>query len=195
MRLLGGAKAGDVDQLENWLAEGYARSYRTAYLILHNRQDAEEAVQEAFLRAWRFRDAVPEGDGVKPWMYRVVVNACLSKLRSERAGRERTSPLDPDTADNADRQGRRDEDPLESTEMGETQRAVLAALAALPDHLRAVVVLRFYIGLTETEIAEVIRRRPGTVKSRIHEAKLVLGRDPALSIYQPNAVLAEGSVQ
>ncbi len=43
-------------RLEDWLHDGYAVSFRTACLILGNRSDAEEAVQEAFLRAWRFRD-------------------------------------------------------------------------------------------------------------------------------------------
>jgi RNA polymerase sigma-70 factor (ECF subfamily) len=189
VRLLRLVERGDVDLLEGWLAEGYVSCYRTAYLILHDRNDAEEAVQEAFLRAWRFRDAIPSGEGVQPWMYRVVVNACLSKLRADRARRQSTEPLDFETAE----PGRRS-DPLERAELGETQRAVIAALAELPEHLRVVVVLRFYAGLSEKEIAGVIHRRPGTVKSRIHEAKLILGRSPQLAGYRPQpAVAAEGS--
>ena len=43
-------------QLEEWLEDGYGASFRTACLILGNRSDAEEAVQDAYLRAWRFRD-------------------------------------------------------------------------------------------------------------------------------------------
>lgn len=196
MRLLGVAGEAPADRLEKWLVQGYPASYRTAWLILHNRQDAEEAVQEAFLRAWRFRDAIPDGEGVQPWMYRVVVNACLSRLRSERSG-GRTRPLDNDIAGAARSAAASAEfDPLERTEAGETQRAVIAALASLPDHLRVVVVLRFYAGLTEKEIAAVIRRRPGTVKSRIHEAKLLLGRNPALAALAPErARTAEGNWQ
>src|SRR5439155_24274 len=73
-----------VDELEGWLADGYAAAYRTAWLILRDAADAEEAVQEAYLRAWRFRDAVRDAD-VRPWLYRVLVNACCSKLRGELA--------------------------------------------------------------------------------------------------------------
>jgi RNA polymerase sigma-70 factor (ECF subfamily) len=175
----------EPDDLERWLSDGYSAAYRTAFLILHNREDAEEAVQEAFLRAWRFRAAVPAGDGVRPWMYRVVVNACLSKLRSERNGRERRVPMDGDTAVIA-APGPGPEDGAES---GETRRHVVAAIAGLPEHLRVVVVLRYYAGLSEQEIGAVIHRRPGTVKSRIHEAKLRLGHDPVLAGYRP-AVLA-----
>src|SRR5579864_1848235 len=82
------AAGATVDSLERWLADGYSTAYRTAYLILRNPADAEEAVQDAFLRACRFRAAIPPGDGIRPWLYRVVVNACLSKLRSDR-GRNR----------------------------------------------------------------------------------------------------------
>ncbi len=48
----------DLRVLEEWLKDSYASSLRTAYLILGNRGDAEDAVQDAFLRAWRFRDAL-----------------------------------------------------------------------------------------------------------------------------------------
>lgn len=149
------------DLLERWLADGYVRSYRTAFLILHRHQDAEEAVQDAFLRAWRFRDAIPPGAATQRWMYRVVVDACSSKLRAERTARQRSQSLD-------------------CAEMDEIHTSVIAALSQLPEHLRVVVVLRFYSGLSEKEIAGVIRRRPGTVKSRIHEAKLLLARSSEL---------------
>src|ERR1700685_870190 len=84
-------------QLEEWLEEGYAGSFRTACLILGNRADAEEAVQDAFLRAWRFRDALTSVPSIKPWLYRVVVNSCYSKLRQEIPHRDRRAsdgPLD-----------------------------------------------------------------------------------------------------
>jgi RNA polymerase sigma-70 factor (ECF subfamily) len=168
------------DELTVWLADGYVPAFRTAYLILHNRADAEEAVQDAFLRAWRFRAAVPVGEGVKPWLYRVVVNACISKLRADRRHRDRTAPF---TDENA-REGCEGVDDQAGPELvavaSEDQRAVLDALAGLPEYLRAVVALRYYAQLSEKEIAAVIHRRPGTVKSRLHEARARLGADPRL---------------
>jgi RNA polymerase sigma-70 factor (ECF subfamily) len=172
------------------LAEGYEPAFRTAYLILHNRHDAEEAVQDAFLRAWRFRAAVPAGDGVKPWLYRVVVNACCSKLRTER--RHLADPLAAVPAGVAgdlaagEFGGRPASvtgapvDPEAGALASEQQRLLLAALARMPDYLRVVVALRYYAQMSEKEIAEVIHRRPGTVKSRLHEARARLGADPAL---------------
>jgi len=162
------------DSLEVWLTEGYGPAYRTAWLILHNHADAEEAVQEAFLRAWRFRAAVPAGEGVRPWLYRVVVNACLSKLRSE--ARHRAGTL-------ADADGGPEDlsrGPEALALEGDDQRVVLDALAALPEHLRVVVALRYYAQLSEKEIAAVVHRRPGTVKSRLHEARTRLSADAGL---------------
>jgi DNA-directed RNA polymerase specialized sigma24 family protein len=49
------------DDLADWLASGYARAYRTAYLLVRDARDAEEAVQEAYLRVWRFRASLPDG--------------------------------------------------------------------------------------------------------------------------------------
>lgn len=170
------------DDLADWLHQGYAAAYRTAYGLLRNRTDAEDAVQEAFLRAWRFRAAVPSGDAVQPWLYRVVVNACLSKLR--RDGRYRATVMAlPDGRAPAGCSS-----PAPATDAGPEERVleqadqdvVLDALADLPEHLRVVVVLRYYGSLSEKEIATVIHRRPGTVKSRLHEARRQLGADARL---------------
>ena len=74
---------GSTRDLAELLVEGYGRAYRTAYLITRNPADAEEAVQEAFLRVWRFRGSLPDGQGIQPWIYRVLVNTCYSQLRKE----------------------------------------------------------------------------------------------------------------
>src|SRR4051794_8819727 len=165
------------DELGRWLATSYASAYRTACLILHNPADAEEAVQDAFLRVWRFRASVPADDGARPWLYRVLVNACCSKLRSDRARHTHiaaTEPPDvPETGPS----------PEAIAAQSETSDAVRQALSALPEHLRIPLVLRFYAGLTEREIATAIRRRPGTVKSRLHEAKRQLSADPRLASF------------
>jgi RNA polymerase sigma-70 factor, ECF subfamily len=164
--------ADGVVTLEAWLDQGYATSYRTACLILGNRADAEEAVQEAFLRAWRFRDSLPSGADARRWLYRVVVNTCYSKLRTEIPHRDRRA---------------RDEDldayPTRSAASDDValRHDVVAALQELPVHLRVVVVLRYFADLSEREIATAIGRAPGTVKSRLHEARQRLAASPALA--------------
>lgn len=179
MQILGLARH-EEDDLAGWLADGYANAYRTAYLILHNHQDAEEAVQDAFLRAWRFRAAVPPGEGVRPWLYRVVVNSCISKLRSDKTRKARSAGYDPAEGEHPDERAVTPEQALEAQEV---QRLVCGVLAELPEYLRVVVVLRYFAQMSEREIATAIHRRPGTVKSRLHEARARLGRDPRLAAY------------
>jgi RNA polymerase sigma-70 factor, ECF subfamily len=173
---------GRDDPLGEWVQARYARAYRTAVLICGNPADAEEALQDAFLRAWRFRDALPDGPRRDAWLYRVLVNACYSKLRHEvpRRDRERDRVDAPDefeqfaaTVDAPDLQAER----------SVVADAMAAALETLPENLRVVVVLRYYAELSEREIATAIRRRPGTVKSRLHEARRRLATDPRLATY------------
>lgn len=173
---------GGDHRLDELLIEGYGRAYRTAYLIMRNPTAAEEAVQEALLRVWRFRSSLPDGAGVHPWLYRVLVNTCHSQLRKEIPARERTAGdaglneiTDPSPG------------PEEHAARTSVADAVIDALADLPDHLRGPVVLRYWTGLSEKEIAVAIRRRPGTVKSRLHEARRRLAGDPRIAALAPRA--------
>jgi RNA polymerase sigma-70 factor, ECF subfamily len=169
--------------LGDWVGARYTRAYRTAVLICGNPADAEEAVQDAFLRAWRFRDALPSDDRRDAWLYRVLVNACYSKLRKEvpRRDREREH-LDLDGGPVAT---------TESPEIGAERSLMADALAStlrdLPDPLRVVVILRYFADLSEREIAIAIRRRPGTVKSRLHDARRRLASDPRLAAFAPDS--------
>jgi RNA polymerase sigma factor (sigma-70 family) len=173
------------EQLSDWVHARYDRAYRTAMLICRNAADAEEALQDAFLRAWRFRDALPSGDRRDAWLYRVLVNACYSKLRREvpRRDRERSGIGAGDGI--TDRMVDRAEAPDVTVERRASAAALDAALAELPDSLRTVVVLRYYADLSEREIATAIRRRPGTVKSRLHEARRRLAADTRLAGFAP----------
>ena len=173
----------DGERLGDWVGARYGRAYRSAVMICGNRADAEEAVQDAFLRAWRFRDALPDGARRDAWLYRVLVNACYSKLRQEIPRRER------------EREGLGPEAELagsaESPDVVAEQSAVAEALDLtlrdLPEPLRVVVILRYYADLSEREIAIAIRRRPGTVKSRLHDARRRLAADARLAGYAPDA--------
>jgi RNA polymerase sigma-70 factor (ECF subfamily) len=174
---------GESEPLGQWVGARYAKAYRTAVLICRNPADAEEAVQDAFLRAWRFRDALPGDDRRDAWLYRVLVNACYSKLRKEvpRRDRERER-LDPDGGPLV---------PAESSPEVRAERSAVAdaltqTLADLPEALRVVVVLRYYADLSEREISIAIRRRPGTVKSRLHEARRRMAADARLAEFAPD---------
>jgi RNA polymerase sigma-70 factor (ECF subfamily) len=167
------------DDLADWLAAGYARAYRTAFLLVRDARDAEEAVQEAYLRVWRFRASLPAGAGREPWLYRVLVNTCYSFLRREVPRRDRQARTAFELDDAATPEST-DRSPEAAAVASEAADAIGAALADLPEHLRAPVVLRYWTGLSEREIATAIARRPGTVRSRLHEARRRLAMDPRL---------------
>ena len=155
----------DDDELVAWLLDEHGRAYRAAWLVLRDRQAAEDAVQEAFLRVWRFRGSLPAGDAIRPWLYRVVVNTAISALRHERLRSEREVLAEPVACAG---------DPVDAL-------VIADALAELPEHLRIPIVLRYWVGLSEKEIATAISRRPGTVKSRLHEARARLSSDLRLA--------------
>lgn len=163
-------------ELEELLRQWYTPAYRTAALLLGDTLKADDAVQEAFLRLWRFRGALPEGDGLRPWIYRVVVNACYSSARSETRHAGRRAPQDA-----LDAVVSSDPTPDELADERDRASLVRQAILSLPTGLRAPLVLRYYAGLSEKEIATAIRRRPGTVKSRLHEARRLLAVDPRLA--------------
>ena len=164
-----------MEELEDWLARDYPTAYRTACLVLRDPVDAQDAVQEAFLRVWRFRASIPSGEARNAWLYRVVVNACISRIRAEqsRSGRDVGDGALGSLPDDGPR-------PEENAVRSACATAVLAALADLPESLRVPLVLRFYAGLSEKEIAVAIDRRPGTVKSRLYDARQRLAADDRL---------------
>ena len=174
----------ESEQLGEWVGARYAKAYRTAVLICGNPADAEEAVQDAFLRAWRFRDALPEDARRDAWLYRVLVNSCYSKLRKEVPIRDRERErIDGDGASFATV-----ESPEVSAERSEAAHALDTTMSELPEALRVVIVLRYFADLSEREIAIAIRRRPGTVKSRLHEARRRLAADSRLAAFAPTVM-------
>jgi len=177
---------GQGDALGEWVQTQYTRAFRTAVMICGNRADAEEAVQDAFLRVWRFRDALPADAKRDAWLYRVLVNACYSKLRQEVPRRERERAR----VDAGDALIAPAASPERAAEQAVVANTLDATLRDLPEALRVVVILRYYSDLSEREIATAIRRRPGTVKSRLHEARRRLALDARLDSYRPDAEVA-----
>ena len=149
------------------LVKQHDRGLRTlAYRLLHDRTAMDDVMQDAYLKAFRgfsgFRGEAEE----RTWLYRIVYNACLDRLRSD--GRRREESLDalPGRAT-----GPGMDDPAES--VAETS-ALADALASLPPDQRAVVLLVDAAGFTYDEAAEVLGIRSGTVGSRLHDARSAL---------------------
>ena len=136
---------------------------RTAYGIVGNSHLAEDVTQQVFVELFTaIRRFDPERP-FAPWLYRIVVNISLKELRR----RDRRSlPLEEAAADLPSL------DPLPDlvAEESEIRSSIWAAIQALSPKQRAAVVLRYYHGFSEAEMAVALGCRRGTVKSRLHSA-------------------------
>ncbi len=167
-------KRGDLAALDGLVERHQQQAFRAAYLVTYDAALAEDAVQEAFLRAYR---AIAQFDPKRPfapWFMRIVVNQAL---KSAQRGR-RTIALDDEAASsdlNLDGLlGAAPPDPHTEAERAELRQAVRAALQALPPERRAAVVLRYYLGYSEAEMAHDLGSAPGTIKSRLSRARAQL---------------------
>jgi len=141
--------------------------FRLCYLVMRNEQDAEDMAQETFVRAFRAlpRFEIREGKSFEAWLYRISVNTCRSRLR--RRWYQALPLPEPELDMPAGPEYRPDQRMIES----EQRHEILAAVDTLGDKHRLVVILRYYAGLTNEEIAETLQIPSGTVRSRLHMAR------------------------
>ena len=146
----------DPNRLEALIQIHQNTLYRAALAILGDAHEAEDAVQDAFLRCLEKGPEFESPAHEKAWLLRVTVNGCKSRLRSP--WRRRTAPL-LDTYPAA----------------GPEEQSLMEAIGALPARDRAVLHLYYYEGYQTAEIAEMTGWREGTVRSRLTRARAKLG--------------------
>jgi len=164
-------RRGDMEGLEPLVRAHQLRALRAATLIVCDRALAEDLVQAAFVRAAERIAQLDPGRPFGPWFLRSVVNDALKAA----VRRERTVSLDQASADGALTLAEQLPDPapgpLAAVETAETQRAIWDALGALSPRQRAAVVQRYYLDLSEAEMAAHWQAAPGTVKWHLHQAR------------------------
>jgi RNA polymerase sigma-70 factor (ECF subfamily) len=132
--------------------------------------DAEDAAQEALLRAWDAWPALRDAAAVRSWLLRVTVNVCRNWLAGHfGTDRQRTEPLRPD-AGSAPHLALAGPGTVDHAERLDLRAAVMT----LDDDLRYVVALRFYVGLDATEIGAALAVPPPTVRTRLRRALMLL---------------------
>ena len=161
--------SGDPDAFGVLFARHRGRLWAVALRTTGNSEDAADALQEAMISAFRRAESFRGGSAVTTWLHRIVVNACLDRLR--RAKVRMADPL-PDDLETATARGTllaaRDEagDPEAHAIAGERRRVVLAALHELPPEQKAALVLVDMEGYSVQEAGELLEVPVGTVKSR-----------------------------
>ncbi len=151
---------GDPDAFRALFDSYHTLVYRTAYLLLRDPAQAEDALQEIFLKVYRSLDRYdPDRAAFSTWLYRMTVNYCLNARRRVPF----VLPLGRVPLGLLGHSPGPDERPADDD-------GVLRAVRGLSDKLRVVVVLRFYADLSHEEIARVLDLPVGTVKSRLSAA-------------------------
>jgi RNA polymerase sigma-70 factor (ECF subfamily) len=166
--LLARLGGGDRDALAPLMERHYHRLYRIALGYLRDPEEALDAVQETFVKAFRH---APRRDGAceaGPWLTRIAINQSIDLYRRRKRRRAAEEPLDSLLGDH-DGTLRAEAPVADRLVAGrEVSERVSRALAGLGSRPRAVFVLRHYQGLTLEEIAQTLRMSLGTVKSSLH---------------------------
>lgn len=168
MDLIRRCQAGDEEAFAALFQQYKNLVYKTAYLLLDSAEEAEDVLQEVFIQLHRSLSTFePTKGAFTTWLHRVTVNRCLSRQRKHRlllSSLESLASLGRSASTSV-------QDHLEEEEI------VQQALRRLSGKLRAVVILRYYWGLSYAEIAQILDIPLGTVKSRLDLALRTLHKE------------------
>jgi RNA polymerase sigma factor (sigma-70 family) len=158
------ARDGDVGAFEELVTRYEGIAFRVAYLVVRSHGDAEDAVQEAFVKAYYALPRFHAGAPFRPWLLRIVANEARNRGRSSR--RRDGLTLRVATAD----RGEAAPSPEVAALARADAEALVTALDRLSDKDRLVIAYRYLFEMSEAETAEALGVRPGTVKSRLSRA-------------------------
>ena len=189
--LVAALRAGDEGAYAQLMREQGGRMLAVARRFMRSDDLAQDAVQDAFLQAFRNIDRFKEGAKLSTWLHRITVNACLMKLRSARRRPEvAIEDLLPSYQDDGHRLepvGAWTETGPEAAESRETRELVRQAIDRLPDGYRDVLMARDIEQLDTAEAAEALGLSLSATKTRLHRARQALREllDPHLKADQP----------
>jgi RNA polymerase sigma-70 factor (ECF subfamily) len=164
-QLVARARGGDGDAYAELVRSHQDVAFRTAMLIAQDAAEAEEAAQDAFVKAWRALPRFHDDRPLRPWLLTIVANEARNRRRS--AGRRENLALRAAASETATPAV----DTTEGLVIASVQRSdLLDALATLGEADRVVLGCRFLLDLSEAETAAALGVRPGTVKSRTSRA-------------------------
>ena len=180
--LLASLRRGETGALEALADRHGPAIYRLAFGITRNQPDAEEVLQDVLLTLARQSASFEGRSAVGSWIYRIATNAALNKRRGRRLELETSlEDLLPTFEADGHRAGDRtylladwSQNPEAELLAGERRHVLERAIDSLPDHYRAVLVLRDVEELSNEEVAAILEEPVSSVKSRLHRARMVL---------------------
>lgn len=161
-------KNGDIGGLETLIARYQLKAVRAAYFIVQDEQTAEDIVQDTYLKIYERIRNFDESRPFEPYLLRSVVNTALNVARQVERFAQTPNDGNLDGLENLLSQAASVESQVE---LGEIKRQILAAIASLPARQRAAVVQRYYLEMSEQEMAAALDAAPGTVKWLLNAAR------------------------
>ena len=176
LALVHACKSGNAAAFEELVKRYDTKLFRIAQHITHNREDAQDAVQEAFLKVFRKLTQFQENSQFSTWLTRITVNESLMKLRKQRHNKEFSIDNNFESEDHSLTSELADwaRNPEELYRGFELRNILRSELQELQPGLRVVFVLRDIEGLSTEETAEVLESTPVAVKARLWRARLKL---------------------
>jgi RNA polymerase sigma-70 factor (ECF subfamily) len=176
--LVRSAAAGDADALDRLLMRAQEVAWRFSTSVCGHADDAEDAMQEALIKTYRYVARIRDPEAFRPWLYRTVRNACLMGRRKKAGEPTRLQSLD-DVLPGRDGRMRPDaphpgKNPEQLADNAALRGRLRKALRTLPGPYRAVVFLREMEGLSTREVAKVMGMTEDNVKTRLHRARVQL---------------------
>lgn len=169
--------AGDVDAFSVLVDRYQDRIYSAVMNYVSDPDDAVDIAQEAFVKAYSKLGSFDSASALYTWLYRIAVNTAIDHLRKRKS--RRVESLDDEKYTEVGFEpmsGDPSVDPEKMLVRSEQQRALRRAIASLSDKLRSVAVLHDVEGLSQEEVAEILKVPIGTVKSRVSRARAELRR-------------------
>lgn len=169
------ARGGDEAAFGMLVQSNYEPVFRLVYSIVRNEHDARDVCQEVWIAAWRAIGSFRGDAKLTTWLHPIATRRAIDHLRSRKRWVARFLPFlsnEGMEAPGADASP----DPREAAESTERTERFERAIASLPPKHRAVLALREIEGLSYEEIARTMKLRPGTVMSRLHNARRLLAR-------------------
>jgi RNA polymerase sigma-70 factor (ECF subfamily) len=149
--------------------------YNYALRMTGNKEDANDLLQETYLKAYRFWDKFEQGTNLRAWMFRIMKNTYINLYRKESKEPDKVDYEEIESYYNLIRDQNSDDNDLQQKMFGQLlDDDVSKALEALPEEFRTVVILCDIEGLAYEEIAEFLQIPVGTVRSRLHRGRKLL---------------------
>lgn len=151
-------------------ADNYNRLLRTAKSFLHNEEDAQDATQDTYLKAYEHLDSFDGSSSLSTWLTQICINTCKDKLRKKKRETKYITPINVDAQYLLDKEEDKT-DPMFVLDAAEVEASIYCLFLQMPDNIREALILRLSEGLSYKDIAEKMGIPVNTAKTWVRRGR------------------------